>query len=149
MKAHPSADEICLARLQLRSDLRCTLQSVGGAPYYLIEDPLSGRFFRFGRKEWEWASRLDGRRTVRELHVEAAHDEVPCGLEPQDQQRLCRWLLQMQLVTVAGEAVRAGCNRSGRVNRRLPGGGTCSSFASRSSIPIAGSPDVCLGWPGR
>ena len=108
MKIRPATDDICLAHLQWRNDLRCTLQSVGGAPYYLVEDPLNGRFYRFGRKEWEWASRLDGRRTVRQIQAEASRGEADGGLEPHDQQCLARWLLQMQLAHCAGQA---GSNR--------------------------------------
>ncbi len=98
MNSDLSGLERSLVRLRLRNDLRCTLQTSNGQPFYLIEDPLRARFYRFGLREWEWARKLDGSQTVREALVEEAQEDGEALTVPQKQQ-LCQWLLQMELVS--------------------------------------------------
>jgi hypothetical protein len=45
---------------KLRSDLTVSRQQEGGAPRYVVKDPQSGRFFRFGPVEQFIAEQLDG-----------------------------------------------------------------------------------------
>ena len=97
MHLSPSDSEATLTRLRLRDDLRCSLQSSDGQPYYLIEDQLRGRFFRFGLREWEWARQLDGQRTIRQVVIDEVADDST-NLSAQDKWRLCQWLWQMELV---------------------------------------------------
>ena len=145
MNTAPAACDLSLARLRLRDDLGCTLQSSGGKPYYLVEDPLSGRFFRFGLPEWAWASQLDGRRTVRDMLLDEGPDESAGGLSRRDKQDLCRWLVQMQLAVVAGStgSVAPGVG----VARRPGAAGWLNLFFIR--IPLF-NPDRlltrCLPW---
>ena len=59
--------EIEVTSPRLRDGLRWTFQQIGGEGSYLLEDPLGGRFYRLGRREYEFAKRLDGRQTVSDL----------------------------------------------------------------------------------
>lgn len=47
-------------RLKLRPDLIISHQSENGIDYYVVKDPVSGRFFRLKEKEYQIASLFDG-----------------------------------------------------------------------------------------
>ena len=53
-------------RPALRGDLVFT-PCGGGIPYYRVEDPLRGKFYRVGLAEYALISLLDGRRTLEEV----------------------------------------------------------------------------------
>ncbi|MCA9170620.1 MAG: hypothetical protein KDB23_23235, partial [Planctomycetales bacterium] len=95
-----SAQELLEVKLQLRRDLRCTLQSTTNKPYYQIEDPLSSHFYRIGCREWSVISRLDGRTSLLQAIWAAADGCVENAMAPLDAVSLARWLLQSRLAVV-------------------------------------------------
>ncbi|MCA9197780.1 MAG: biotin/lipoyl-binding protein [Planctomycetales bacterium] len=95
------ASDPMLMKVQLRRDLRGSLQKSGGKSFYLLEDPLAGKFYRIGVSEWKFASLLNGRLTLREATaLYAATCEPTLGAS--DLVSLAKWLLSSQLATVTG-----------------------------------------------
>lgn len=90
--------EIEVTTPKLRSDLRWNFQEVRGADTYLLEDPLQGRFFRLGRKEYEFACQLDGTRTVASLVGSMAKRDGASALDPEEAVALVRQLVDAGLV---------------------------------------------------
>ena len=56
--------EIAGAKPRLRDGLVFTFREIGGEPGVIIEDELSGRFFRVGMSEYVFLSQLDGRTSI-------------------------------------------------------------------------------------
>src|SRR3546814_4565965 len=54
----------------------CSSDLSGGTAYYLIEDPISARYFRVGVREWNLASRLDGQTTLAAVMIRSAERRV-------------------------------------------------------------------------
>jgi putative peptide zinc metalloprotease protein len=94
--------EIETARPRLRPDLRWTFQEVRGEGSYLLEDPLSGRFYRLGRREHEFARSLDGRRSVAALVAAAAKGDPRHALDAEEAASLVRMLVDAGLVAAEG-----------------------------------------------
>jgi len=95
-----------LVRACLRTDVKCSLHHSDGAPYYQLEDPLNGKFYRLGLSEWCLVRELDGKRFLRDCvqrsqtHVGRQDSEVT----ERDAVALVRWLVQVQLVTLDNRA---------------------------------------------
>lgn len=71
-------------RPRLAPELRAQRQTVRGAPWYVLFDPLNQRTHRLSLEAWQLVSRMDGKRTVAELWqgaVDALGDQAP----PQDE----------------------------------------------------------------
>lgn len=91
--------------LTLRSDLRFTPHDSGSRPGYVIEDPLSARFFRIGLPEYTFLSLLDGKTTVGEALRLTASALPESGLSEQEAAAVCRWLVAQQLALAGRTAV--------------------------------------------
>lgn len=91
--------EIEVTSPRLRDGLRWTFQQIGGEGSYLLEDPLAGRFYRLGRREHEFAKRLDGRQTVSDLVATSARGDSGAALEAGEATSLVRMLIDAGLVT--------------------------------------------------
>jgi putative peptide zinc metalloprotease protein len=93
--------EIEVTAPRLRDGLRWTFQQIAGEGSYLLEDPLGGRFYRLGRREYEFAKRLDGRQTVSDLVATSARGDSGAALEAGEATSLVRMLIDAGLVTTA------------------------------------------------
>lgn len=96
--------EIEASRPALREDLRWTVQEVREQASYLLEDPLSGKFYRLGRQEYEFSRRLDGRRTVSSLVAVAAKGDSGFALSAEDADALVRMLADAGLLRTLDSA---------------------------------------------
>ena len=110
-----------LVRACLRTDVKCSLHHANGAPYYQLEDPLNGKFYRLGLSEWYLVRELDGKRVLRDCvqrsqpHVGLQDSEVT----ERDAVALVRWLVQVQLVTL-GNRVTHPIYESASATRQAP-----------------------------
>jgi putative peptide zinc metalloprotease protein len=93
--------EIEVTSPRLREGLKWTFQEVRGEGSYLLEDPLSGKYYRPGRKEYEFVRRLDGNSTVSELVATASRGDVELAIEGGDAVSLVRMLVDAGLVTTS------------------------------------------------
>lgn len=84
--------------LRMRRGLRYSLREVGGESHYLVEDPASGRFFRVGVPEWNFACRLDGRMSLAQAVECMRRDHLADDLTLQQVNSLCQWLIKTHLV---------------------------------------------------
>ena len=82
----------------LRPELSATLHQLDRKPFYVIEDPVFGRFFRIGTEEWRFACHLNGQRSLQEAYLLFRASTSTTGLLPQRVEPLCRWLIQNGLV---------------------------------------------------
>lgn len=71
--------EMEAARPRLRSGLRLRYQEFGGQPGYLLEDPVHGRFYRLGEREYQFVQALDGSRRIAQIVAQLA--ARPGGVE--------------------------------------------------------------------
>ncbi|HQW29874.1 MAG TPA: biotin/lipoyl-binding protein [Verrucomicrobiales bacterium] len=137
--------EIEVTRPCLREGLRWTFQEIGGEGSYLLEDPLAGRFYRLGQKEYEFARRLNGRHTVADLVARAAKGDPEMAFEAGDATSLIRMLIDSGLVTTDdsdhAERVWDEINRPHESNRML---GKMSQLMFLK-IPLC-NPDRFFAW---
>ena len=88
--------------LRLRTDLNFWLRQCDGTPYYLVEDPLTGRYFRMGLQEWRLASALNGRQSLGAVLAQL-RTQLGDACPTQDQAvTLCQWLVSSQLALAQG-----------------------------------------------
>lgn len=84
---------------RMREDLRWSFQEIGGEGNYLLEDPLTGRFYRLGQREHHFVKSLDGRRTVAQIVAElAAGPNDKMALDANEATSLVRMLTDSGLV---------------------------------------------------
>ncbi|MHB1036482.1 MAG: efflux RND transporter periplasmic adaptor subunit [Pirellulales bacterium] len=86
-----------IATLKFRDDLVITPDISGDTPYFIIEDPLRGKFYRIGVPEFTFISLLDGRTSVASALGFAAKQLGQQALVEQEGLAICRWLLDCQL----------------------------------------------------
>ncbi len=88
--------------LRFRRDLHCSLQENNGKPFYLVEDPSSGNFYRVGVREWNLATYLDGCTTLPAAvgRLESEYDAL--AMSPLDAESAARRLLAMGLADIVG-----------------------------------------------
>jgi putative peptide zinc metalloprotease protein len=81
----------------MRRELIYRPHAFGGKPCYVIEDPVSARFFRVGLAEHTFLSRLDGVRTIGQAlcDTRAAHPECPFSCA--DAVAICQWVVRSGL----------------------------------------------------
>lgn len=91
---------------RLRNDLRWTFQKVRGESGYLLEDPVQGRFYRLGPREYEFARGLDGHRTVAQLVARSSKGDSRHAIGAEEAASLVRMLVDAGLV-VSGDASQA------------------------------------------
>ncbi|MCB1229333.1 MAG: hypothetical protein KDN19_03655 [Verrucomicrobiae bacterium] len=100
--------EIEVTAPRVREDLRWSFQEMGGEGCYLLEDPLTGRFYRLGKREHVFVKSLDGRRSIAQIVAQLASttdDEL--ALDPQEAGSLVRMLIDAGLV-VSDDSEHAG-----------------------------------------
>lgn len=83
---------------RLRTDLRVSLQAAGGEVGVLVEDPLTLNYFRFGPEEWDFASRLDGLRSVEEAAQQTQHRFHSQCVNASNTTQFVRWLASNELL---------------------------------------------------
>ncbi len=81
----------------LRRELAFRPQTFGGKQCYVVEDPVSARFFRVGLNEYCFLSRLDGRRTVADALAGTLQSRKDCGFMPADALAICQWAVRSGL----------------------------------------------------
>jgi len=133
---------------RLREGLRWTFQESRGEGSYLLEDPLSGKYYRLGRREHEFVKRLDGCRSLYELVAQAAAGDPGLALEGSEIASLVRMLVDAGLV-VTGSSEHAHrvweeVNRP-QESKRLLGKGSQLLFLK---VPL-GNPDRFFTWLAR
>jgi putative peptide zinc metalloprotease protein len=85
------------ATLALRNDISIVPQQLGQEPCYVIEDPIRGKFYRIGVREFTLVSLLDGRTSLGSAMGLAASVLGPEALTEQDALALGSWLIDCQL----------------------------------------------------
>ncbi len=113
--------ELFEVRLRLRPDVRCALQTSAGTPYYQLEDPLTGRFYRMGCREWAVVRLLDGTRTLGQVLAAPRPATDPPGVTAEQAVSTARWLLQNQLATVVGNRRHPLFAPTSSARSKLPG----------------------------
>ena len=93
---HTTVDVMSL-RLRARDDLSISLQVYGGETCYLIEDPLSSRFYRIGVSEYTLLSLCDGDRTIAEAMAMTATLTGRDAMSETDTVAFCKWLVDSEL----------------------------------------------------
>lgn len=84
-------------RFTLRSELVFTPQRYGSDVCYVVEDPVSSKFYRVGIREYELLCRLDGRQTVGEVLATVVHEGAD-SLTESEGLSIFSWLLQTGLL---------------------------------------------------
>jgi len=98
-----SVKMLTATRLATRQNLVFTPQiSAGQIDYYLVEDPVHGRFFRLGQIEYAFVSCLDGQLTIEEAFADLSKHFPNHGLTEADTIGLCKWLVDMDLAQSVG-----------------------------------------------
>src|SRR4051794_23822206 len=82
------------SRLRLRTDL---IVLPHDAESFVIEDPLSGKFFLIGCKEWSFVSQLDGAQTIAVAVGRSASQMGTEALSEQEAISVARWLVEQGL----------------------------------------------------
>ena len=105
-------------RPALRSDLIFT-PCGGDIPYYSVEDPLRGKFYRVGLAEYTLISLLDGRRTLEEVVHQAASLLRSEAFTEMETAAVVRWLHDAQLLEARGATMDAPPPAEQNVTSRL------------------------------
>jgi len=95
----PSSFDLSRAFPKLRDDLAVTPQTFGGQRIYIVEDPLSGNFYRLGLRECEFLFQLDGTRSVQTVLQHLAETTQGQPLSEGEAIALCHWLVGAELVS--------------------------------------------------
>ena len=90
--------EFSQARLRLKDSLRFTMRQAGGAVTYLVEDEVTGRFFRVGLAQYTFMSMLDGKRTVSTALMKTATLLREHAIDEREAASLCKWAIESGLV---------------------------------------------------
>ena len=99
--------EIGQARLRLRDGLRFTLHQNASLPWFLIEDEISGQYFRVGLPEYTLLSVLDGKKSLSEAVAETSALLGGQAFGERQVANLCRWVIESGLAeTDASRASR-------------------------------------------
>ena len=90
--------EFSQARLKLKDALRFTMRQTGGAVEYLVEDEVTGRFFRVGLAQYTFLTMLDGRRTVSTALMKSATLLREHAIDEMEAANLCKWAIESGLI---------------------------------------------------
>ena len=90
--------EFSRARLCLKDSLRFTMRQTGGSIHYLVEDEVTGRFFRVGLPQYTFLSMLDGKRTVSTALMKTATLLREHAIDETEAANLCKWAIESGLV---------------------------------------------------
>src|SRR5437016_3815789 len=91
--------------LKLRSDLAISQQKTGESMSFVIKEPASGRFFRFGEIEGYLLEQLDGTRSLEELQ-EGAQKRFDASLPLETLQQFVQRLGRLGLLEGSQEPRR-------------------------------------------
>ena len=97
--------EIAGAKPRLRDGLVFTFREIGGEPGVIIEDELSGRFFRVGMSEYVFLSQLDGRTSIGDALGATALQLKDRALTEDDAASLCQWVIESGVAVIGNESV--------------------------------------------
>ncbi|MGE3778846.1 MAG: site-2 protease family protein, partial [Pirellulaceae bacterium] len=89
--------ELANQTLRLREDLILAPGFTAGPDSYSIEDPLTGKFYYLGPREFAFVNRLDGTTSLGEILRQTA-SRSDQALTQVEAATLCRWLIDQQLV---------------------------------------------------
>ncbi|MCA9218271.1 MAG: efflux RND transporter periplasmic adaptor subunit, partial [Planctomycetales bacterium] len=81
----------------LRTDLVFSPQSVGGKPGYVIEDPVSMKFYRIGIPEYKFISLLNGTMSVSDVLSATAATLSAKAFTEREAATICKWLVDTGL----------------------------------------------------
>lgn len=90
--------EFSQARLKLKNSLRFTIRDNAGGTEYLVEDEVTGRFFRVGLAQYTFMSMLDGKRTVNAALMKTATLLRQHAIDESEAASLCKWAIESGLV---------------------------------------------------
>ncbi len=90
--------EFSQARLKLKDALRFTMRQSGGGVEYLVEDEVTGRFFRVGMPQYAFLTMLDGHRTVSTALMKTATLMREHAIDENEAANLCKWAIESGLV---------------------------------------------------
>ena len=90
--------EFSQARLKLKDALRFTMRQSGGGTEYLVEDEVTGRFFRVGLAQYTFLTMLDGRRTVSTALMKTATLLRQHAIDENEAATLCKWAIESGLI---------------------------------------------------
>ena len=90
--------EFSQARLRLKDSLRFTMRQVGDGIHYLVEDEVTGRFFRVGLAQYTFMTMLDGNRTVSTALMKTATLLREHAIDESEAANLCKWAIESGLV---------------------------------------------------
>lgn len=82
--------------LTLRPELRFDCRNGSDNAYVVIEDPVRGKFFRIGVKEYRFVASLKGDKTVRE--IVGALEKEGGQVDEESAKTICQWLVNSNLV---------------------------------------------------
>lgn len=94
--------EVGALRPRLRDDLRAVYQEFQGKPCYVVEDPLGGKFYRLGYREYQFVRLLDGTATVSAIVGRMSARVGDEALNEHEALALVRGLADMGLMEVEG-----------------------------------------------
>lgn len=90
--------EFSQAKLRLKDGLRFTMRQTGDAIHYLVEDEVTGRFFRVGLPQYTFLSMMDGKRTVSTALMKTATLLREHAIDESEAASLCKWAIESGLV---------------------------------------------------
>ena len=90
--------EFSQARLKIKDALRFTMRQSGGGVEYLVEDEVTGRFFRVGLAQYTFLTMLDGRRTVSTALMKSATLLRENAFDDTEAASLCKWAIESGLI---------------------------------------------------
>jgi len=90
--------EFSQARLKLKDSLRFTMRQSGGSAHFMVEDEVTGRFFRVGLPQYTFMSMLDGQRTVSTALMKTATLLREHAIDESEAANLCKWAIESGLV---------------------------------------------------
>lgn len=90
--------EFSQARLKLKDSLRFTMRQSGDAVHFLVEDEVTGRFFRVGMPQYTFLSMMDGQRTVSTALMKTATLLRENAIDESEAANLCKWAIESGLI---------------------------------------------------
>ena len=90
--------EFSQSRLRLKDSLRFQMRQSGGSITYLVEDDVTGRFFRVGLAQYTFMTMLDGNRTVSTALMKTATLLREHAIDETEAASLCKWAIESGLV---------------------------------------------------
>ena len=90
--------EFSQARLSLKDSLRFTMRQNAESVFYLVEDEVTGRFFRVGLAQYTFLTMLNGKRTVSTALMKTATLLHEHAIDETEAANLSKWAIESGLV---------------------------------------------------